>query len=630
MCGICGIINLDGNPVSRDVIHSMCTALIHRGPDDEGAYISSQSKPSAGLGHRRLKIIDLTEAGHQPIANEDGSVWLILNGEIYNYQQLRKDLEDEGHQFRSNTDAEVVLHLYEDFAEDCVSYLHGMFAFAIWDEKQDKLFFARDRVGKKPLLYYHDGLHFCFASEFSALLACGLVDKNINNEAIHQYLTFGYVPAPETIYKKVFKVLPANYGIFQNGKLKLKKYWDLDYSRKIVISEKEATQELTRLLKRATSMRLVSDVPLGAFLSGGVDSSTIVALMSQLSSKVKTFSIGFDDADFSELKYARNIARRFNTDHNEFIVKPKALEILPLLVERYGEPYADSSAIPTYYVAKETKKYVTVALNGDGGDESFAGYERYQAMVLAENYNRLPAFFRDRLRQVIISFIPDSADLKNKRRRLRRFLENVSMPFYPRYCRWVCMIDDNIKNSLYSENFKKQLTNGNLADWLRDYPNLPDDMELIDRLMAIDIKTNLANDLLVKMDIASMANSLETRSPFLDQEVMQFAAMLPSNFKLKRLIKKYILKKSIKNLLPRGNIHRQKMGFGVPVGRWMREELRDYTQDALLSEHALKRGYFNPDNLKSYVNKHLDGRKDYAFGLWALLMLELWHQRFID
>ena len=629
MCGICGIIAVNSK-IDKNNLQAMCEKLVHRGPDDEGTYISQGSKYSVGLGHRRLSIIDLSKNGHQPMPNENHSAWLVFNGEIYNYQKLRKELKDRGHQFRSNTDSEVVLHLYEDFAEDCLSHLQGMFAFAIWDEKQEKLFLARDRLGQKPLLYSYDGRRFCFASEFSALLASGVVNKDINQKAIDQYLTFGYVPAPSTIYKKVFKVLPAHYGIFQNSKLKLQKYWDLNYSPKISISEDEASQELIRLLKKATSTRLVSDVPLGAFLSGGIDSSTVVALMSQLSNKVKTFSIGFDESDFSELKYARNIAKRYSTDHNEFIVKPKALEILPLLVERYGEPYADSSAIPSYYVAQETKKYVTVALNGDGGDESFAGYERYQAMKLAESYNRLPAFFREGLRQVIINVVPDSADFKNKRRRLRRFSENISLPFYPRYCRWVSMIDDKNKNILYSENFKKQLTNHNLSDWLRDYPNLPDDMELIDRLMAIDIKTNLANDLLVKMDIASMANSLETRSPFLDQEVMQFAAMLPGNFKLKKLIKKYILKESIKNLVPSDNIHRKKMGFGVPVGKWMREELRDYTQDVILSKRALKRGYFNSDNLKSYVNKHLNGSKDHASGLWTLLMFELWHQRFID
>lgn len=630
MCGICGIINSDGRPVQEELIHNMCMTLVHRGPDGEGIYISSQPKPSAGLGHRRLKIIDLTEAGNQPMANEDGSLWLVSNGEIYNYQQLRKDLQNRGHKFRSNTDAEVVLHLYEDFAEDCLSYLRGMFAFAIWDEKQGKLFLARDRLGQKPLLYYFDGQHFCFASEFSALLSSGLIDKNINHKAIDQYLTFGYVPAPATIYKGIFKMLPGHYGIFQNGKLNLQKYWDLDYSHKIAISEKEAAQELIRYLKEAVSLRLVSDVPLGVFLSGGIDSSTVTALMSQSANKVKTFSIGFDEADFNELEYARKIARYFSTDHREFIVEPKTLEILPLLVERYGEPYADSSAIPTYCVARETKKYVTVALNGDGGDESFAGYDRYQAMVLAERYSRLPAFFQDGLRRAAISIAPDSLNFKKRRKRLRRFFENASLPLYSRYCRWVCIINDIEKNKLYSENYKKQLNNANPEDWLRDYPDLSSDMEFVDRLMAIDIKTNLANDLLVKMDIASMANSLETRSPFLDHKLMEFAAKLPAEYKMKRLIKKYILKKAIKDFIPRENLNRRKTGFAVPIGEWFRNDLKGFLCEILLSKSFFNRGYFKPEVIKNMVKQHTEKQADYTFQLWALLMLELWHQRFID
>ncbi|PIU41082.1 MAG: asparagine synthase (glutamine-hydrolyzing) [Candidatus Omnitrophica bacterium CG07_land_8_20_14_0_80_42_15] len=627
MCGICGIVNKNVDDVT---LRSMCKKLTHRGPDDEGIYISHGTNVSVGLGHRRLSIIDLSMNAHQPISNEDGTAWLIINGEIYNYQKLREQLELKGHRFRSSSDSEVVIHLYEDFGEKCLLHLRGAFAFAIWDEKQDKLFLARDRIGKKPIIYYYDGQTFCFASEFSALLESGFVKKEINYEAIHHYLTFGYVPAPNTIYKKVFKLLPAHYCSYQNGKLDFTKYWDLDYANKIVISEEEAAIELIKILKEATRLRLISDVPLGAFLSGGVDSSAVVALMSQLTNKVKTFSIGFEDEDFNELKYARNVAKKYATDHKEFIVKPKALEILPLLVERYGEPYADSSAIPTYYVSKETSKYVKVALNGDGGDESFAGYERYQVMKIAEKYNRLPAIMRNIITQMAMRVLPDSVNFKDKRRRLRRFLENISAPFYSRYCHWVSLIDDISKNSLYSENFKMWIETGDCANWIRDFTNLPHNMELVDRLMAIDIKTNLANDLVVKMDIASMANSIETRSPFLDQEVMQFAARLPANFKLKGSVKKYILKKGLKDLVPRENMNRPKMGFGVPVGRWLRGELKGYTQEVLLSKNSLNRGYFDQEKLKYYINEHIDGKKDHGYGVWALLMLELWHQIFID
>ena len=629
MCGICGIIS-HKQSINEDSLKEMCRRLEHRGPDNQGIYIHRGPISAVGLGHKRLAVIDLSDRARQPISNEDNSMQLIMNGEIYNYQQLRQQLKQRGHRFKSNSDAEVVLHLYEESAEDCLLSLRGMFAFAIWDGRANKLFLGRDRLGQKPLLYYHNREDFCFSSEFFSLLASGLFAPEIDYKAIDQYLTFGYVPAPRTIYQKVFKLLPAHYGILDNGKFSVQKYWELDYSRKIVISEKEAAEELIRLLKEATGLRMLSDVPLGAFLSGGIDSSTVAALMSQLSSKVKTFSIGFEDSDYNELEHARRISRFFSTEHHEFIVRPKALEVLPLLVQSYGEPYADSSAIPTYYLSRETRRYVTVALNGDGGDESFAGYERYQAMALAESYNRIPAFFRNGLKAAALSLLPEAIEVKDKRRRLRRFLENVSAPFYLRYCRWICMIRDQIKDKLYSGSFKERLPEDYTADWLRDFPDLPKDMELIDRLMAIDIKTNLANDLMVKMDIASMANSLETRSPFLDPELMQFAASLPANFKLKRSVKKYILKKAIKDLLPHENINRAKMGFGIPVGRWMRKELKDYIQDALLSPRALKRGYFHAGNLKDYVNKHVNGQKDHAFGIWTLLMLELWHQRFID
>ncbi len=626
MCGIFGIANLNKSPVDGSLLSRMCDVITHRGPDDAGQYIDH----NIGIGMRRLSIIDLSKNGHQPMPNENHSVWLVFNGEIYNYQQLRNDLRDKGHQFRSNTDAEVVLHLYEDVAENCLSYLRGMFAFAIWDERKDELFLARDRLGQKPLLYYQDNHHLCFASEFSALLAGGHIDRNINDKAIDQYLTFGYVPAPATIYKEIFKLLPGHYGIYKDGKLNFKKYWDLDYSHKIAISEEEASLELIRHLKEAVNLRLSSDVPLGVFLSGGLDSSTVTALMSQLTNKVRTFSIGFEEADFNELEYARTVARCFSTDHHEFMVKPKALEILPLLVEHYGEPYSDSSAIPSYYVAKETRKYVTVALNGDGGDESFAGYDRYQAMVLAESYNHLPSILQDGLSRAIISIAPDGLNYKNRRKRLRRFIESASLPFYSRYCNWISIISDTEKNRLYNESFKEKLGNGKPEDWLRDYPNLSSDVKLVDLLMAIDIKTNLANDLLVKMDIASMANSLETRSPFLDHKLMEFAAKLPPEYKMKRLIKKYILKKAIKDLIPKENLHRKKMGFAVPVGEWFRNDLKGFLREILLSRSSLNREYFKPEVIKNMVNQHIEKRVDYTFQLWALLMLELWHQRFID
>jgi asparagine synthase (glutamine-hydrolysing) len=606
----------------------MAAAMVHRGRDDEGIYVKPQSKPYVGLGHRRLKIIDLSESGHQPMSNEDSSIWTVFNGEVYNFRELRKELEGRGHIFKSNTDTEVILHLYEEHGVNCVKYLRGMFAFAIWDEKTQLLLLARDRVGKKPLLYYYDDKNFCFASEFSSLLASSLVEKEINYDAIHYYLTFGYIPAPLTIYKNVFKLLPAHRLILKDKKISSERYWQLDYSKKNNIPEEEAEEEILRLLREAVKIRLYSDVPLGAFLSGGIDSSTVVALMSQLSEKkVKTFSIGFEESDYDELRYARNIAERFDTEHHEFIVKPNALEILPLLVERYGEPYADSSCIPTYYVAQQTKRYVSVALNGDGGDELFAGYERYQAMLASE---KIPRIVKGVIIASIVSILPDSINPKNRLRRIKRFLNAAGFPLQQRYLRWVGIFDNSLKNSLYTEDFKKNMLAKEAFSWLTPYLGEPKDLNLIDRLLMADTHIYLPNDLLVKVDIASMANSLEVRSPFLDHKVMEFAARLPCEYKLKTGIKKYILKKAIKDLVPAENVHRRKMGFGLPIGRWFREELKGFVKDALLSESSLKRRYFKSEIVKRIVDDHTEARKDYAFQLWALLMLELWHQRFID
>jgi len=628
MCGICGIIDTGKrNIINKQLLVNMCSAIKHRGPDDEGIYI----KADVGLGHRRLKIIDLSEAGRQPMSNEDGRLWVVFNGEIYNYLELRRELEKKGHVFKSNTDTETVLHLYEEYQEDCVQYLHGMFAFAIWDENKQELLLARDRIGKKPLLYsYSDGI-FCFASEFSALLKSGLINKKINYNAIDSYLAFGYIPAPQSIYQGVFKLMPANILRFKEGKVSTFQYWNLDYQKKINISEADAREEVLSKLKEAISLRLSSDVPLGAFLSGGIDSSTIVALMSQLrGSKIKTFSIGFDEEEYSELKYARNIAKKFDTEHYEFIVKPKALDVLPLLVERYGEPYADSSCVPTYYVAQATKRYVTVALSGDGGDELFAGYERYQGMVAAQLYQRMPGFFKAATRG-FAHLIPDSIDPKNRMRNIKRFLNAANLGSAERYLRWLGIFENKFKNeALYSVNFKNAIEKTNSLNYLCDYFNKFKDLNIVDKTAAVDINTTLLNDYLVKVDIASMANSLEVRSPFLDHKFMEFVFSLPVQYRMKGMIKKYILKKAIRNLIPKENVYRRKMGFGVPVGKWFRGELKDFLKHTLLSEISLKRGYFNPEHIRTMIDYHITGKADYSFKLWALLMLELWHQKFID
>lgn len=629
MCGICGVIDYKVNAqIGDDVIRKMCSKMTHRGPDSEGVYINNSS-PSLGLGHRRLNIIDLSSAGHQPFSNEDDTAWITFNGEIYNYRDLRQDLESKGHKFKSHTDTETIIHLYEEFGADCVSRLRGMFAFAIWDERKKALLIARDRVGKKPLLYAHLGEVLCFASEFSALLASGLISKEIDNEALDYYLTFGYIPAPLTIYRDVRKLLPAHTLTLKDNKLVSERYWQLDYSKKINISEADAADEVLRLLKEATKIRLFSDVPLGAFLSGGIDSSAVVALMSQLSDKkVKTFTIGFEEKDYSELSYARSVSERFNTEHHEFIVKPKALEILPLLVEHYGEPYADSSCIPTYYVCKETKKYVTVALNGDGGDELFAGYDRYQAMMISQKYQDIPQFAKG-IARGFSRVLPDSINSRNRVRRIKRFFSALDMPPKERYLRWVGIFDDELKKGIYSDIFFSTISKNSPLNVIAPFFNMAH-LPFLDSLLYADSMTYLPGDLLVKVDIASMANSLEARSPFLDHKLIEFVSRLPSNYKIKGLIKKFILKRALKGLIPKENIRRRKMGFGVPIGKWFTGELKGFLSATLLSQKALKRGYFNHTFINNMLKRHIARKADYTFQLWALLMLELWHQKVMD
>lgn len=627
MCGITGIVRSDGAPVDRELLERMNQAIRHRGPDEDGFYLSD----GVGLAMRRLAIIDL-KSGQQPIHNADQTAWIVYNGEIYNYRELRKDLESRGHRFYTDSDTEAIVHAYDEWGTDCPKYLRGMFALAIWDERKKSLFLARDRVGKKPLLYAQVNGQLVFGSEFMALLQHPDVSRDVNYEAIHHYLSFICVPAPLTAFQSISKLPPGHTLLWQNGEIKLERYWQLDFSNKISIGEEEAGERVVELLRDAVRVRLMSEVPLGAFLSGGIDSSAVVALMAQESSEqVKTFSIGFEEQDFSELHHARRVAEHVGTDHHEFVVKPDAMEILPTLVEHYGEPFADSSAIPSYYVSRETRKHVTVALNGDGGDECFAGYERYAAMNVAQRYVKLlPAAIRNGVIRNLANALPQAQSRKNPLRKAQRFLDAASLGPVQRYLRWVSAFDEPAKLNIYSDNFRQETAQFSTISFLEPWFAKANGAGIVDASLLTDTMTYLPNDLLVKMDIASMTVSLEARSPFLDHHLMEFAASLPEHLKLRGMTTKYLLKKVLKKFVPEENLTRPKMGFGIPIGQWFRGSMQTFLRETLLSQKALSRGLFDPDKVRQMVDQHVERKVDHDQRLWSLLMLELWFERFID
>ena len=627
MCGIAGFVNKGSRAADRGVLEAMNLAIEHRGPDDDGFFVHE----NVGLAMRRLAIIDLA-SGKQPIHNADRTKWIVFNGEIYNYQELRQGLEERGHKFYTKSDTEAIIHLYDEYGVDCLQHLRGMFAIAIWDDTEKTLFLARDRIGKKPLLYSHQANgDLIFGSEFKALLEHPSITREVDYEAIDSYMSYLCVPAPQTAFKQIRKLEPGHWLKWKAGEIEMRRYWLPDFSKKIKITEEEAIAETTRILRESTKMRMISEVPLGAFLSGGVDSSIVVALMAQESSTpVKTFSIGFEEQDFSELKYAKRVAEHVGAEYNEFIVRPNALDVIPTLVDHYGEPYADSSAIPTYYVAKETRKHVTVALNGDGGDESFAGYERYMAMEIAEVYKRIPKPLRKAFIEAPINFLPTSEIKKTRLRDVQRFFTSANENVNARYFRWMSTFKPAVKPNIYSSDFAAKVSQQDTGALLDQWFDRANGSGILDASLLTDQMTYLPNDLLVKVDIATMANSLEARSPFLDHKLIEFAASLPESIKMNRFRPKSMLKKVAARLVPKEVVYRQKMGFGVPVGNWFRGEMKDFVRGVLLSESSLKRGIFKPAAIERYVSEHTNGKIDHAFQIWSFLMLELWFQRFID
>ena len=628
MCGISGKLhfNLD-RPIDPALIARMNGTLTHRGPDAEGIWTHGP----IGLSQRRLAIVDLSPTGHQPMSNEDGTVWLTYNGEIYNHPELRPELERRGHRYRGSSDTETILHLYEEYGRDCVKHLRGMFALALWDERQQSLLLARDRFGKKPLVYAETADGLVFASELKALLQDESVSRELDETALHHYLSFGFIPSPQTAFRQIRKLPPAHTLCWQDGKITIERYWSLPFGPKLQLSEEEAAEQTLALLREAVRVRLMSDVPLGAFLSGGIDSSAVVALMAEaMSEPVKTFSIGFDDESFDETPFARQVAQAFGTDHHEFRVAPDAVGVLPELVWGYGEPFADSSALPSYYVAKMTRQHVTVALNGDGGDELFAGYERYVAESLSSRYEALPGWLRTGVLTPIAQALPEPAGRKNPVRRLKNFVLAQNAPPERRYLRWLTLMDNATKQQLYTPAFAERMATIDSLARLQLPANGAAAPDGLDRLLQTDIATYLPDDLLVKVDITTMLHSLEGRSPFLDHHLAEFAARLPVHYKLRGRTGKYILRRALAPILPSNILNRDKRGFAVPIDRWFRQELRTAIYGVLLDPRTLARGLFRPEAIKTMLDEHASGRVNHRYRLWTLLMLELWFRTYVD
>lgn len=629
MCAICGIINNTGR-VNEAVLTKMTDIMDYRGPDERGILV----RDGAGLGHRRLKIIDL-HTGRQPMSNEDNTLFLVCNGEVYNFADLRQALEKKGHRFKSKSDNEVILHLYEDKGIEALKDIRGMFAFALWDERKKELFLARDRIGKKPLVYSLIPGGIVFASELKSVILHPKISKEIDPHAVDLFLTYQAIPSPRTIFKKIKKLQPASYLLWKNGEIKIQRYWDIDFTKKISLgNEEEYSELLWEKLKEATKLRMISDVPLGAFLSGGIDSSTIVGIMSGMSSqKVRTFSVGFDIGSFSELKYARIAAEKFCTEHHEFTVKPDVMEILPKLVWHYNEPFGDPSMVPSYYVARETKKYVTVALNGDGGDESLAGYTRYWQVLLLEKITGMYLKGPSKLRRDILSLLLRGYDQKPSSIffRIWKWMEEAEKHGYDyAYARRLISFSEKHRQDIYSGYMKENTEKSGYMSFVKESWEKAGDVKLLEKMLYSDLHLYLPEVLTVKMDIAAMANALEARSPFLDQEFVETAASFPANLKFKKFTSKYILKKKLKGFLPEKILKRRKMGFGMPVGNWFRGELKEYLCSYLLSEKFRKRAFFNAENTEKMVKEHIEGKGTHTQRLWNLLVFEIWCRTFMD
>ena len=622
MCGIAGIVSSTGGGVDTESIHRMCEQIVHRGPDDEGIFV----RGGAGLGMRRLSIIDIA-GGHQPIFNEDRSAWIVFNGEIYNFPDLRPELESKGHVFRTHTDSEVIIHLYEEYGAECVKQLRGMFGFAIYDERKKSLLLARDRLGKKPIHYaVSDGKLF-FASEMKAIFAVAPELAEVNQPALLKYMLMGYIPDPATAFRNVQKLPPGHVLEYSGGQVKVHQYWDLpEFGTYQPASEEACLEELEHRLQEAVRIRLISDVPLGAMLSGGTDSSVVVALMARVSSApVKTFSIGFRHADFNEAEYARIVARKFSTDHHDLILEPNVVQTVEELTGTLEEPFGDSSMLPTYYISRLARQHVTVALSGDGGDELFAGYDRYRIHLEERSFQHIPGWAGDFYRKIIHPLVPYKIPGRN-------FAYSVSLPWERRYLEGVTIQGFVREMDLLNEDFQRIGAAGNdplepLSRYLQKAPGC----DPLSRVLYLDTKTYLPGDILTKVDRMSMLTSLEARVPILDHKFVEWVAALRPEWKMQKQNQKYIFRKLAKRVgVPEEVLNRKKQGFALPLVHWMRNELKQMVLDTLLDSTTLERGYLNRAGVQRLLQEHFDGRRDHSPRIWRLMMFELWHRNFLE
>ena len=626
VCGIAGQVRFDGAPVSEPLVERMCRAMVHRGPDSRGVFV----RDGVGLGAQRLRVIDL-QTGDQPIRNEDGSVVVVLNGEIFNFRELRTRLQRNGHAFITGTDTEVIAHLYEEEGVDCVASLNGMFAFAVWDAPRRRLMLARDRTGEKPLFYAHRGHVLSFGSELNALMKDDTITRELDDQGLDAYLAYGWIPGPRSAFRAVRKLPPASTMVFDGGPPQIDCYWRLNYGRKLEVCRAEELHEPIRAaLRRAVSRRMIADVPIGAFLSGGIDSSAIVAAMAQASPQpVKTFSIGFEADALDERQHARAVARRFGTDHHELLVRADAITTIPEVVRRHGEPFGDPAALPMFHLARMARPHVTVALSGDGGDESFAGYSRYAANALLGRLDRLPLPGR-RAAAAMARRLPKGATIDGALNRARRMGAGLALDPAARYVDSMGGLTGLDRDALYTGEFRERLRGWDAAEILLDPWRRSTGTSVVDRMLDVDVNTYLPDNHLVKTDIATMAHSLEARAPMLDHELMELVASVPSQMKVKGLQKKVLLRDALRGWLDDDVLDRPKQGFQLPIADWFRGELREWARDILLDRAARSRGYFCVRHVEDLLDSHADGQRDHALAIWTLVIFELWHCQCVD